>query len=114
MKSTTTKHKVWICFLPLLFLCFSLVFASSPGERKPANDQDAAKFKGRPDNRGLEPGEGNRGSLAALPIPPLPPHEPVPMTAPAGFPRLGTFHHTHGGAVAFAENCQFKPAAKHL
>lgn len=109
MKSTTTKHKVWICFLPLLFLCFSLVFASSPGERKPANDQDAAKFKGRPDNRGLEPGEGNRGSLAALPIPPIPPYEPVPMTARVGFTGLVTYTNTNGVAMINPANHTISP-----
>lgn len=109
MKSTTKKHKVWICLLPLLFLCFSLVFASSPGERKPATDQDAAKFKGQPDNRGREPGNANRGSLAALPIPPIPPYEPVPMTARVGFTGLVTYNNTNGVAMINPANHTISP-----
>lgn len=109
MKYIKNKSTVRLLVLPLFFLCLSVVFADSAEKRNPLIDKDAAKLKGRPDNAALAPQPPGRGSVAALPIPPIPPYQPVPMTARIGATGLVTYNNTNGVAMINPANHTISP-----
>ena len=83
----------------LFLLGVMVTFADAPQQkRKKGQDpQAAAQLKGSPDNGG-NPILPN-GPDAALPIPPIPPYAPVPMTASIGSTGLVVYNNTNGVAM---------------
>ena len=106
MKYSNYLHKIKT--VSLFFLCAALVFAAAPQERKRPQGFDLARHIGRPDNGPIPAGARVKGdarraprpgSLAALPILPDPPYEPVPMTFRPGFTGLVAYANTNGVAL---------------
>lgn len=99
MKSTKHYYKGSLWFLCLFFLGVAVIFASSSGPKKRPDPREMAQLAGRPDTGvGLVPVKG-LATPAALPIPPFPPYEPVPMTYEPGTSGLVVYGNTNGVAM---------------
>jgi DNA-binding beta-propeller fold protein YncE len=106
MKTIHSYHRIKLACL--FVLCAALAFAAPSQERKRLVDRDTLQAKGLPDNGGLAPGAPGRravtcvpgrGSVAAQPILPHPPYEPVDMTARIGTTGLVVYGNTNGLAM---------------
>ncbi len=106
MKTIHPAHGIKLSCL--FVLCAALAFAAAPQERKRPDDTGMAQLRGCPDNSGHAPGDPGRraisavpgrGYVAAQPILPNPPYEPVDMTARIGTTGLVVYHNTNGVAM---------------
>jgi hypothetical protein len=86
-------------FLCLLFLGMSVAFAA-PGDKKGRRDpRETQRLKGCPDNSGVPITAKRSSPQVALPVPPLPPYEPVYMTFQPGLSGLVAYNNTGGVAM---------------
>lgn len=106
MKTIHPAHGIKLSCL--FVLCAALAFAAAPQERKRPNDQGMARLRGCPDNSGHAAGAADRralngvpgrGSVAAQPVLPNPPYEPVEMTFHPGVSGLVVYYNTNGVAM---------------
>lgn len=106
MKTMNPSHR--IRFASLFVLCAVLAFAAPAPERKRLAGLDANRVNGCPDNSGLASAAAQRrvpsgipspGAVAAQPVLPTPPYEPVDMTARIGTTGLVVYNNTNGVAM---------------
>ncbi len=95
--------------LPILWLSASVAEDADPQQKKRQDIKEAALLKGRPDNSEGPILPSIPGAKATLPILPIPPYEPVPMTANIGTTGLVVYDNTNGIALINPRNHTISP-----
>ena len=95
--------------LAMLWLSAALAFAAAAKQKKQPDSGEAAQFKIRPADSGCPLPSPQIDRLAALPVPPYPPYNPVPMTADIGTTGLVSYYNTNGVALVNPRNHTISP-----